>query len=1838
MTSIPEHIPLPTNEQLQDTGGAYELFKSELPKDVQNILPETGFQSQDEFIQFLSSHEVSYPNSWSARAGGSGLWGSFSDVWNPNTNVTNSDYPNYTGPYNNEYSEYISSAPDSNYVEWDPSHDFQGATVVQNQFQSTPHTTPQDALESLQSFIADDFFQPAIDHYDALLDDSWGYSELNAELFTAYMRGRAVSESVAFNNIKHCLLHYDLGNLSSENAVNATVSAIVAQYRNATLSLLRKKYNNGNVFSAQNYGGKNEEQVIKHFFSDASNRKGFSPEFKNHAFLPEDEATQNYFNALLYCDSGSSEIDWENSLGAKELMDIEKSQAFLSVKNLIQDARDNIQKQQNVVKNFDNPKDIYKLLMIFPTAQAQDILYDDVLSIDKELVELASQGQKKPNSIDNKTWELAKILAEGKTKYNREEWVKTGMTFGVIVAASIVGGLFGGPVGAVSGGILTSSIDVGLEEQKRVAAQTLVYADLNNSGLGSDEYVEVLEENRNYAIIAGAVASAFGGGSSGVVLTKEILEQMGIRGFWNICKYNMVAGGAMGLADGTTSGLADGRIMNTEHNEKQIELLNGDPSSYSPLYGLAQNIIFGGIFGAVAGALGTGFDFGGPELLLRFRNQNEPELHLKLNDGQLLDIEILDISDDGIYTARLADGTTFTFTEDGTPKVITSTPEKPRLVIDNENPDFTPPEIEDIPSPDWETSGTKKSALANMLSIDHIRSDQIPDRTLKVAIEMAKSNPTREVRISKFVTWDESGTKSISYEVSLGSEKNVYTTALDDLVNYSPEEEAFFGHRFESHFHSFDTDLDSRILETKGADFDTDLELLLARAYKNHQYNLENLDSPNTTGLPTNFIHEVFGIGKNGELAKIKFEIDYDPETGFFIHLEGTNIDDQAIAAVRSRFESIEKNVWDHIQNRTSEPSLQLAASRYEDLPQTDPGVLSPSETLTGSYTPRLAKHLQETDPIPMSEAFQKRISNMKEGDKIIFGRSQTNMPSEFQAPYISSQHFEIALYKGNYFIRDLGSTNSTGIRKTNGDQFVVNGTKCYSVAEGTSNEMQSPWMLLEPGDELLFLGKENSITFDPSPREAIDSDIHIQTDLTPNQRPLVSHFFTKNTPQEMPIDLYQKLANLQEGQTVRFGSSQQGSPEIFQNSNISSSHLEITRHNGEIYLRDLNSEQGTGIILKDGTKFILQGNQQTNLETGVTQTANDPWVRLIDGEELVIPGVGRIKFRTPVTVGEQVHVKDRYNDWDSKTYEIFAISDNGEVIVQDETKLKFKQFSIEEIHKWRNEAVPLPEEIDKSLFNCMSSPPFSYVLGSSSHSNSPIFRDPDISENYAQITFDIKKGNFLISPKSANTNITIKNVFGETVHIDSTTKEPYILTPGDSIQLGSGQPFQFDNPFLTHDTAAAHMRHNISPNYTNIDSVGHEMSYANRLAQDLPHERGIDSRLQNMPIVASINISPEDAADPVTFAAIVSECRLHLKNNPNVYGYQIVTGELFYNSPSESIHFEFNHFYEGVEQAPRKARHRPPHAQSASTTPSYNTINEDLFMPSVSIEQLKYEITDNSSLTPVSEASIPVTFGKNQGTLTRQMETHIPEAEVYIGPSKDKFVGAMQIVNNQNGSGNAKMVLLTAHDQDGNVRQFLFPMKDIVSIRHRTEDLTGEFNRVENPQFRDKYINKSSGEYSMRVLIDYSDPKLATFLSQFDSVINSLESGQMRRSEAAQYVWNVIRQLVPYDKPRLETGIHKEIYSLSQFIDKGVCNERGMLLQVCLQYVGIKSHMEKGIYNGNISGRHAWVRIDEPEYNGFILDPQQSTPIHPNSPEAAKFKVDNINEFVLPKQDTVLF
>ncbi len=253
-----------------------------------------------------------------------------------------------------------------------------------------------------------------------------------------------------------------------------------------------------------------------------------------------------------------------------------------------------------------------------------------------------------------------------------------------------------------------------------------------------------------------------------------------------------------------------------------------------------------------------------------------------------------------------------------------------------------------------------------------------------------------------------------------------------------------------------------------------------------------------------------------------------------------------------------------------------------------------------------------------------------------------------------------------------------------------------------------------------------------------------------------------------------------------------------------------------------------------------------------------------------------------------------------------------------------------------------------------------------------------------------------------------------------------------------------------------------------------------------------------------------------------------------------------------------------------------------------------------------------------------------------RESMTQKREVEFFVRGSKEKYVGWIDAIHGD--PVNPTVIL-----RSGENGKKSFSFDQIVTIRGRdkTDELSSRYIRVPNPQFRDKTINVSGTDGSgMVVLVDYEDPRLTGFIDQYIRPIRDrLDGGQITQHESAIEVWRAVRDYVPYDSPRVRNGgIPNQLYRLGDFIETGVCNERGMLVQVALQYIGVESRMEKGSFGNE---RHAWVRSSFAKGSGervdVILDPQIDRPLVVGVDDMAKYYQDDSTPFAKEKVGTVV-
>lgn len=244
---------------------------------------------------------------------------------------------------------------------------------------------------------------------------------------------------------------------------------------------------------------------------------------------------------------------------------------------------------------------------------------------------------------------------------------------------------------------------------------------------------------------------------------------------------------------------------------------------------------------------------------------------------------------------------------------------------------------------------------------------------------------------------------------------------------------------------------------------------------------------------------------------------------------------------------------------------------------------------------------------------------------------------------------------------------------------------------------------------------------------------------------------------------------------------------------------------------------------------------------------------------------------------------------------------------------------------------------------------------------------------------------------------------------------------------------------------------------------------------------------------------------------------------------------------------------------------------------------------------------------------------------------------ELFVESHKEKYVGFIEVIESPD---ETPYIRLRTEDfvQD-------FSPSEILTVRYRNVDHNDLYihsrirNSIRHPQFKDRSINISGTDGSGQVvLVDFEDPRLTHFLKIYMRPIrDALSAGHISEEDAACHAWRIVHDYVPYDKARgiWNIDIKNQMYRLGDFIERGVCNERGMLLQVSLQYIGVESRMEKGPFLG---GRHAWVRAKPTgAVHPLILDPQMDEVYRVGVDLAANlFYRDDSTPFAQDKSQTI--
>ncbi len=209
-------------------------------------------------------------------------------------------------------------------------------------------------------------------------------------------------------------------------------------------------------------------------------------------------------------------------------------------------------------------------------------------------------------------------------------------------------------------------------------------------------------------------------------------------------------------------------------------------------------------------------------------------------------------------------------------------------------------------------------------------------------------------------------------------------------------------------------------------------------------------------------------------------------------------------------------------------------------------------------------------------------------------------------------------------------------------------------------------------------------------------------------------------------------------------------------------------------------------------------------------------------------------------------------------------------------------------------------------------------------------------------------------------------------------------------------------------------------------------------------------------------------------------------------------------------------------------------------------------------------------------------------------------QIELFHRDRQEKYVGVIESIQDNRW-------LRLSQGREGHA---LIEIEGLLTVRDRDDDRTGQFVHpaLKWAQLPDKSVNRN-GDY--RVLVDFDDPRLVAFIEQlFHPLRVQLFFKRKSQLQVTYEVYQTIKDYTPYDYDFLDrldaTDRPRELYRLGDFIDGGICNERAMLIQVALQYLGVESEFRTGKWGG---GNHAWVNArphDETDKKrNLLLDPQ---------------------------------
>lgn len=501
--------------------------------------------------------------------------------------------------------------------------------------------TTEGAYNHLKAY-EENLYQKGLDHVDSLLTrgDS-GASNLNIKLFAVYLEAyleNPQNSMASFRALEEVLAHWNnpVGSEGRENVAVLTgfYHGIMKNLSYAQTDELRKLYLSEGGFKSPEQNPLLVGKIPKPLLDAISRIQKSVPVQMSGGFtqeVAEGKRDHSLLSALAWIDSRASYAE--------------------GPRKLFEDARELIAETLEDSQDDTNPSGIYDRITHFPEGPARDKVYAEI-GIKKEWVEKIYddlkwrvpkgskdllhfyEKDKRPADCPVPSWDIACDIAYSQFNCMLEDAALMAGRFVCIIGLAVVGGMTGGVGGAIVaagvGGSVGGALDVHDMAVNLERAQVNYYSDVDETGVGSYQHVELAQREVDYATFCAAASTvASMATAGGTVAVSEALKQVGMKGL-ALAMGNVALNGTVGMADGTIMALTDGRIMDVAHNQEKLQLAGDEAGAegYTPITGIILSATLGGV-------IGGGFSTGGEALggALKFL-KTQKIFHIKVDsDG-----------------------------------------------------------------------------------------------------------------------------------------------------------------------------------------------------------------------------------------------------------------------------------------------------------------------------------------------------------------------------------------------------------------------------------------------------------------------------------------------------------------------------------------------------------------------------------------------------------------------------------------------------------------------------------------------------------------------------------------------------------------------------------------------------------------------------------------------------------------------------------------------------------------------------------------------------------------------------------------------------------------------------------------------------------------------------------------------------------------------------------------------------------------------------------------------------------------------------------------------------